>query len=346
MLEATAKLTVQSVERACGDTSRWSPESGMGSIRPTTPRIDLEPVLSGLMAVGPHATAEQVLEGQRLDGTRYFVTGATAGVGFETASALAGHGGHVYIGARDLGRGNAARGLILERHVGAQVDVISLDLASLASVDRCATELDAESLDVLICNAGVYGGRGRTTADGFEEVVGVSHIGHFALFQGLAARLAATGNARVVVVASESHRSPPRLDLDALPYPRRFHLDYVAYGQAKLCNVLFALELDRRYADIGIRGNALHPGSMVATSIGRGSLVARIALTMSKPFTKSIPQAAATSVWAATAPELAGVGGRYFRNCRELAPSREARREDLARVLWERTEGWIADARG
>lgn len=294
--------------------------------------------------VGTNSTADDVLGGLDLSGKTYFVTGATAGVGLETAAALAGHGGRVFIGVRNAERGARACSEIRGRHPGASIEAVALELASLASIRECASALPVDALDVLICNAGVYGGGYHTTEDGFEHTVGVCHIGHFALFQGLRERLEASGAARVVVVSSESHRTPPRLNLEALPHGRDGHLDLVAYGRAKLCNLLFARELDRRYSERGIRGNALHPGTLVASSIGRDSVLARLAVGIARPFTKTLAQAAATSVWVATAPELADVGGKYFRNCKERRSSPEAERADLAHELWEQSTTWIEAA--
>jgi WW domain-containing oxidoreductase len=170
----------------------------------------------------------------------------------------------------------------------------------------------------------------------------VCHFGHFLLFSLLLDRLRAAAPARVVVVASESHRYPRTLEFERFPLEAARYRGLVAYGQAKLCNVLFANELTRRHAAEGVLANSLHPGSLIGTSIFRSSVAAKLLGAAARPFTKSIAQGAATTVYCATAPELNGIGGRYFADCTEKRASSGARDEQAARRLWELTSARIS----
>ena len=268
------------------------------------------------------------------------VTGANSGIGFETARALAAAGARVILACRELSGAEDAASRIRAAHPGALAEGQKLDLASLRSVREFSERLDAASVDALICNAGVFGPYAETK-DGFERTVGVCHIGHFQLALSLRERLRAAAPARVVMVSSNSHRMPAKLRFDRLPLARDKYRSVVAYGQAKLCNVLMANELTRRWGPEGITANSLHPGTLMLTSIGRSSLPARLLLTLALPFAKTLVQGAATSVYCATAPELEGVGGRYFIDCKAEPASEEAQSAEVAARLWELSEQWI-----
>ena len=196
-------------------------------------------------------------------------------------------------------------------------------------------------VDILLCNAGLITRGYKETRDGFERVVGVSHIGHVELFSGLRERLARAGRSRLVMVSSESHRWPRTLDFSRFPFPRQKYRSLLAYGQAKLCNALFAAEVQRRYSDLGITAASLHPGSMIPTEISRGSRLTRIMFALVTPFTKSVVQGAATSVYCATAPEVEENAGGYFADCAPKKPSREAQDPAVARRLWDVTRELI-----
>ncbi len=292
------------------------------------------------MSFDRRTTADEVVEISNPMGRRILITGATSGIGFETARALAAGGARVTIAGRDATRTERACDRITEMHPGVLVDPLPVDLASLDSIRQGAEMLQDASLDVLICNAGLISDRYLTTEEGFERTVGVCHVGHFLLTHLVLPKLEASGGGRVVVVASESHRSPATLDFDRLPLTEEKYRPMIAYGQAKLCNVLFANELNRRVASRGVTSNSLHPGTMIPTGIGRGWLLARIAMLAMRPFTRSVAQGAATSCYVATAPELDGIGGRYFDECAESEPSAEAVDADVAARLWSITEGW------
>ena len=293
---------------------------------------------------GPRTTADEVLEGIDLSGKVAVVTGANVGIGFETARSLAAHEAQVVLGCRDGARGIAAAKRIRKRHPNAQVEPRSLDLASLESVRRFAEKLPDPALDMLICNAGVYGGGYRETAEGFEWTVGVCHIGHFLLSLLLLDRLEAGEGGRVVMVSSSSHKSPRTLDFSRLPLKKDDYSDMTAYGQAKLCNALFAKELERRYGERGVTAYSLHPGNLVPTTIGRNSLLLRLLIRLVRPFAKSLSQGAATSVLCAAHPSLDDLGGEYFSNCRLDRASPEAEDPEVARRLWELTETWTGSA--
>ena len=293
------------------------------------------------MAFDGRSTADDVLAGIDLWGRVAVVTGANAGIGFEAARALAGRRAEVHLACRDRVKGERARDRILERHPGARVQLGQLDLASLASVRDYARGFWPPRVDILLCNAGLITWGYKETRDGVERVVGVSHIGHVELFSGLRERLARAWRSRLVMVSSESHRWPRTLDFSRFPFPRQKYRSLLAYGQAKLCNALFAVEVQRRYSDLGITAASLHPGSMIPTEISRGSRLTRSVFALVTPFTKSVAQGAATSVYCATAPEVEENAGGYFADCAPKKPSREAQDPAVARRLWDVTRELI-----
>jgi NAD(P)-dependent dehydrogenase (short-subunit alcohol dehydrogenase family) len=276
--------------------------------------------------------------GSELSGRTVLVTGGNTGIGLATARELARRGARVFIACRSAGKGEAAAAAI-RANTAADVALLHLDLASLASVRDCARQfLDlGEPLHVLVNNAGVAGRRGRT-ADGFELTFGTNHLGHFALTAGLLERLRASAPARVVTVASDSHYQAPGIDFEALRQPARSLTGLPEYAVSKLCNVLFSAELGRRLAGTGVTTYALHPG-VVASDIWR-----RVPWPIRPLITArmlSTDQGAATSVWCATAAELAGSSGRYYQERSERRPSKIVT-EQLAAELWDRSEAWAA----
>jgi WW domain-containing oxidoreductase len=287
---------------------------------------------------GRSTTADEVLAGLDLRGRVLLVTGATAGIGFETARALGAHGATVFLASRDAAGGHRVADAVRRAHPGADVRALALDLASLRTVRQAAADLPGH-LHGIVANAGVYGPYAET-ADGFERTVGVCHLGHFALVQALLDRLRAGAPARVVFVSSESHRYPRTLDFARFPSKKERYKPMIAYGQAKLCNVLTANELTRRHGRDGVFGNSLHPGTLVRTSIGRNSLLAQLVLSVAAPFTKNIAQAAATSVYCAVHPDLDGVGGKYFVDCIEKQASDGAMSREAQHQLWELSLEW------
>jgi NAD(P)-dependent dehydrogenase (short-subunit alcohol dehydrogenase family) len=274
-----------------------------------------------------------------LAGRTFLVTGGNTGIGLATVRGLAARGGRVHIACRSPEKAQAAVARIAAETGNDAAGFLPLDLASLASVRRCAGTFLAlgQPLHGLINNAGV-GGRRGLTADGFELTFGVNHLGHFALTAALAGNLAASAPARVVTVSSDSHYQARGVDFAALRGPTRSLTGLREYAVSKLCNVLFAQELARRMQGRGVTSCALHPG-MVASDIWR-----RVPWPVRPLLTRrmlSAEQGGQTSLYCATAPELAGVSGRFYDNCREREPSPAATPE-LGRLLWERSEAWAA----
>ncbi|MCP2339924.1 SDR family NAD(P)-dependent oxidoreductase [Actinomadura rupiterrae] len=316
------------------------------------------------MSFDATSTASEVVAGHDLTGMDAVVTGGASGLGAETARALASAGARVTLAVRDAGRGRTVARRIAAETGNPQVVHAELDLASLASVRAFTGRwLDAgRPLHLLINNAGVMATPLTRTADGFESQFGTNHIGHFALTTGLRPALRAAGRARVVVLSSRAHRRGD-VDFDDPNYRRRPYDPWEAYGQSKSANALFAVGLTGRWADDGVTSNALMPGAIM-TDLQR-HLPADELIDMGwadadgnpviPPGWKTVEQGAATTVWAAVAPELDGIGGRYLDNCAIARPWTEAGDPpsghylprildpDRADRLWTLSEKLIAD---
>jgi len=299
---------------------------------------------------GVKTTAAEVVRGVDLTGKAVVVTGAASGIGVETARALASTGATVTMAVRDVAAGQG---------VAAQLDdavrVEELDLADLTSVDAFVARWHGP-LHVLVNNAGVMNTPQGRTAQGFELQFGTNHLGHFALALGLHDALVADGAARIVSVSSSGHGSSPVV-FDDLFFQRRPYDPGAAYGQSKTANVLFAVEATRRWAADGITANALMPGG-IFTGLQRhwDPDVLAAAKADYGDQAKTPEQGAATSVWVATAPELAGIGGRYYEDCHqaELVPQITdgvhgvvawALDPDAARQLWDVSLTLLTQAR-
>jgi WW domain-containing oxidoreductase len=293
---------------------------------------------------GSRANAYEVVAGHNLSGRTIIVTGANSGIGEWTARALASAGARVIFACRQPASGEAAVERAHAAHPGCKAEFAELDLASFASIRRFAEQLDAKRIDVLICNAGLYTLTWAETEEGFERMVGVCHIGHFLLARWLMPRLLAAAAPRIVMVASESHESPPKLDFRRLPMTRKNFRGMMAYGQAKLCNVLMAKALHSRYGGRGLVACALHPGSMVTTNIGRYSTAIGALIKLVSPFTKNPAQGAATSVYATVHEPASDLAGQYLEDCRVAECSAEANDPKVAQRLWVASEKWVARA--
>jgi len=268
---------------------------------------------------GFDSTAAEVVEGIDLSGTAAIVTGASSGIGVETARALASTGARVTLAVRDVRAGEQAAAGI----PGASVE--QLDLTDAASIDAFAARW-TEPLHLLVNNAGVMAlPERRLTREGWEMQFATNHLGHFRLAVGLHDALAADGRARIVSVSSSGHLQSPVI-FDDLHFAFREYTPFGAYGQSKTANVLFAVGATERWAQDGITANAVMPGG-IATRLQRhlddGYIERRVAEGVRL---KTAEQGAATSVLLATSPLLEGVGGRYFADCaeQEVVPSREA----------------------
>jgi len=312
---------------------------------------------------GSTSTTDDVLRGVNLSGKRVLVTGVSAGLGVETARALAAHGAQVIGAARDLPKARTATEQVRAQAAnGGSLSLVELDLASLDSVRRCADGLLAASqpFDVIIANAGVMACPKGSTADGFEMQFGTNHLGHFVLVNRIASLLKA--GSRLVNLSSAGHRYAD-VDLEDPNFERSPYEEFIAYGRSKTANVLFAVEFDRRHKARGVRAAAVHPGG-IQTELGRymtpetrEKLISRINAAQpagAAPFSwKSIPQGAATSVWAACLADAGAIGGRYCEDCHvaevvsipgmfggvrpyALDPQR-------AQALWQKSEEWVGE---
>jgi len=275
---------------------------------------------------GATSTTNEVLAGVNLSGKRVLVTGVSAGLGVETARALAAHGAQVVGAARDLAKAKRATQQVLaDAAHGGSLELVELDLASLASVRACAQALLAQDkrFDLVIANAGVMATPFGHTADGFETQFGTNHLGHFVLVNRIVPLLAPA--ARVVNLSSAGHRFA-NVDLEDPNFQRTPYAEFVAYGRSKTANILFTVEFDRRHRGDGVRAAAVHPGG-IRTELVRHmdptvlqTMVDRInadhAARGEPPYSwKTIPQGAATSVWAGVVASAEAVGGRYCEDC-------------------------------
>ena len=313
---------------------------------------------------GAKSTTDDVLEGIGLSGKRALVTGVSAGLGVETARALAAHGAEVIGAARDLAKAKAATAAVrADAANGGGLELIRLDLASLASVRACADALvdDGKPFDLVICNAGVMATPFGKTADGFETQFGTNHLGHFALVNRIASLM--KPGSRLVNLSSAGHRYSD-VDLDDPNFERTPYDPWVAYGRSKTANVLFAVEFDRRHKGERIRATAVHPGGIqteLSRHIGeegvkqlrdRINAATRAAGEPDFQF-KTVPQGAATTVWAGAVAAADEVGGRYCEDCRvaEIEPN-PARRAgvkpyaldpETAKALWAKSEEMVGE---
>jgi NAD(P)-dependent dehydrogenase (short-subunit alcohol dehydrogenase family) len=276
---------------------------------------------------GATSTTDEVLCGVNLRGKRILVTGVSAGLGVETARSLAGHGADVIGAARDLKKAEAATAEVRRdaAAVGGSFELVALDLASLKSVRKCADELLAKGqfLDAIIANAGVMATPFGHTADGFETQFGTNHLGHFVLINRIAPLL--RNGSRVINLSSAGHRFS-NVDLDDPNFERTAYEPFLAYGRSKTANILFAVAFDRRHRGRGVRAAAVHPG-VIETELGRHMDPARLQALIDQirkeraaagkgPFQwKTVPQGAATSVWAAVVAPAEEIGGKYCENC-------------------------------
>lgn len=292
--------------------------------------------------LGSRSSTAEVLSGVDLSGRKIIVTGANTGIGFEAASAFAAAGADVVLACRDIKKAEEAVARITERHPDAHPQGLGLDLASVSSIRQFCNQIPFETVDVLVCNAGLMPAQYQETQEGIELCVGVCHFGHFALCQLLLDKILKSNDARVVMVSSESHRSPARLDFDRFPMSEDTFSALKAYGQAKLCNVLFANELQRRYGMQGLSACSLHPGALITTEIGRYSGVLGLLVKLLSPFTKNPDQGAATTVYCAARAAVEEIRGNYFSHCRKAGSSKEASNTETAKRLWAMSEAFCA----
>jgi NAD(P)-dependent dehydrogenase (short-subunit alcohol dehydrogenase family) len=316
---------------------------------------------------GATSTTDEVLADVELKGKRVLVTGASAGLGVETARVLAAHGATVVGAARDLVKAERATEVVRKGAAGGgSLELVALDLASLASVRASADALvkAGKPFDVVICNAGVMACPKGKTADGFETQFGTNHLGHF-VFVNRIAKLMKAGS-RLVNLSSAGHRFSD-VDLDDPNFERTPYTEFGAYGRSKTANVLFAVEFDRRHKADGIRATAVHPGG-IQTELGR-HMTPELIQGMLKSIEeankaagapafqwKTIPQGAATTVWSGFVAAADDVGGKYCEDCRvaQLQENPNARSgvrayaldPERAKALWAKSEEMVGERFG
>ena len=276
---------------------------------------------------------------QTLAGQVALVTGANTGIGRVTARELARQGAHVFIACRSAERTQPVLDEIRAIPGAGTTEWLPLDLGDLDSVRRCARMFLARDLPLhlLVNNGGLAGSRGMTKS-GFEIAFGTNHIGHFLLTQLLLDALKRSGPARIVTVASRAHYRAPGIDWQALRETTKTRAGLPEYSVSKLANVLFSAELARRLIGTGLTTYSLHPG-VVASDVWRAvpwPIRPLIKLRM-----LTVEQGAATTLYCATSPDVAGQSGAYYDRCRVTAPSALAQDLGLAAELWRRSEEWV-----
>ena len=274
-----------------------------------------------------------------LTGKITLVTGASSGIGKETAIELAKMGATVVCLSRDPERAAAE---IRERSGSARIETLAADLATIAGGKRAAEEFLArhKQLHILVNNAGAAYGKRELNSDGVEKTLALNHFGYFVLTTALLDTLIASAPARIVSVASRGHKRA-KLDVNDFTMSTGWS-QMLAYGNSKLCNMLFTRELTRRLAGKGVTATCLHPG-VVSTNIwgASGSLGGRLFGILGKPFMVTPAQGADTIVWLASSPECAGQSGGYYIR-RQLAPTSDAAKDDaLATRLWAASEAVV-----
>jgi NAD(P)-dependent dehydrogenase (short-subunit alcohol dehydrogenase family) len=319
---------------------------------------------------GATSTADDVLTGVNLRGKRILVTGVSAGIGVETARSLAARGAQVVGAARDLAKAEAATSQVRKEAATQDVsfELVAVDLGNLKSIRACADALlkAGKPFDVVIANAGVMATPFGHTTDGFETQFGTNHLGHFVLVNRIAPLIRAGG--RLINLSSAGHRFS-NVDLQDPNFERTPYEPFVAYGRSKTANILFAVAFDRRHRERGVRAAAVHPGG-IHTELGRHLDPGRIQTMidqMNKQLTaegkapfqwKTIPQGAATSVWAGVVAPADEIGGRYCENCHVGEIAREdatisaisegvrgyALDPNAAEALWKKSEELVGES--
>jgi NAD(P)-dependent dehydrogenase (short-subunit alcohol dehydrogenase family) len=273
------------------------------------------------------STALEVIAGHDLSGKTALITGASSGLGIETAYALLQAHAEVILAVRDIAKGERVSRQLRETTGNAQVHLLPIDLGSLASIRQAVEQFRARwsQLHVLVNNAGIMATPQSYTPEGFELQFGTNHLGHYLLTRLLLPALLAAAPARVVVLSSSAHRRSD-IQFDDLHYRHRPYDKWEAYGQSKTANALFAVGLTRHFGSQGITANAVNPGGThtgLQEQLSREDLLALGWVDQEGHDTshfKTPEQGAATSVWAAVGRELEGMGGLYLENCQEAAP--------------------------
>jgi NAD(P)-dependent dehydrogenase (short-subunit alcohol dehydrogenase family) len=270
------------------------------------------------------------------------ITGASSGIGLETARALAGRDTRVVMVVRSRTKGEAAMADIRATVPDAQLELVLADLYSMAEVRAAGAEIRkrCDRLDVLINNAGLIHKERELTVDGFEKTFALNHLAAFLLTYELRELLAASATpakARVVTVSSFGHNFA-RFDWDDLATMKHWTGQTFVYGASKLCNIWFAREAGRRLAAKHVTSNALHPGGVASNFGASGGVMFKYGTKLVKPFLLTSAQGARTSIHLATSPDVENITGGYFVKSKLTTPSKRARNDDDARRLWELSE--------
>jgi len=298
-------------------------------------------------AFGRRSTANDVTAGIDLAGKNILITGCTSGIGFEAMKTLAGRGGHVIGVGRSQEKAEAACRSISEAGVNGTMTAMGCELENFAAVVELTDKVRAMKtpIDILICNAGIIGRSNLERVGEIEKQFAVNHLSHFILINRLLDQVKAAPQGRVVIVASEAHRSTPPggIAFDNLTGENGYSaLSF--YGQSKLANLLTARELARRLEGTQSTANALHPG-VVATNIFHNlpTFLSAPLKLLGRTFMKSSAAGAATTCYVATHPALEKASGVYFSDCNPIAPSAHGADDSLAKKLWDVSEGLTQD---
>ncbi|XP_031483552.1 short-chain dehydrogenase TIC 32, chloroplastic-like [Nymphaea colorata] len=297
------------------------------------------------------STAEEVTHG--LDGSGLFaiVTGASSGIGTETARVLALRGVHVFMAVRNVNAGRDVKDAIIKDNPTAKVDVMELDLTSKTSIKKFASEYCSLNLplNILINNAGVMATPFILSQDGIELQFATNHIGHFLLTDLLLEKMKNTAResnieGRIVNVSSEAHKFAYKegIRFDKIN-DKSGYGSFGAYGQSKLANILHANELSRHLKEEGVQitVNSLHPGSIATNLLRYHSIVNSLAQVVSGFALKNVQQGAATTCYVALSPQVRGISGKYYCDSNEATPSYHARDPELAKKLWDFSKNLI-----
>lgn len=293
----------------------------------------------GPSGFGYASTAEEVTRGLDLSGQTILLTGCNSGIGHESLRVLSMRGAHVIAAARTVEKAATACASMTE------TTPVACELSEPDSVKACIASVKelGRPLDAIICNAGIMALPKLQQKCGYELQFFTNHIGHFMLVTGLLDQLADAG--RVVMVSSDAHKAAPDegIQFDNLSGEHGYHA-WKNYGQSKLANLLFARELARRFEGTDKTANGVHPG-VIKTKLSRNmNPLVGVALAIANPLAlKSIPQGAATQVWAATHPATARTSGEYLSHCNVATSTRNGQDMDMAKKLWDVSEQIVAD---
>ncbi|XP_022922238.1 short-chain dehydrogenase TIC 32, chloroplastic-like isoform X1 [Cucurbita moschata] len=297
------------------------------------------------------STAEEVTDGIDGTGLTAIVTGASSGIGSETARVLALRGVHVIMGVRNLEAGRNVKETIVNENPSAKIDTMELDLSSMASVRKFASDYQSSGfpLNILINNAGIMATPFGLSKDNIEQQFATNHLGHFLLTDLLLENMKKTAvesekEGRIVNVSSEAHRYtyPEGIQFDGINDESRYN-KMQAYGQSKLSNILHANELTRRFKEEGVNitANSLHPGIITTNLFRHFNYGNGLANTVGKLIFKNVQQGAATTCYVALHPQVKGVSGEYFMNSNLHKPTQHGQDVDLAKKLWDFTTNLI-----